>query len=133
MRAATSLILALALAAAGSAAAAPVDEILAGYRAAGAGAGPFDAAAGRAAWGNVTAIKGEQRSCTDCHGSDLKKGGSHAKTKKPIEPLAPSANPARLTDPAKVEKWFVRNCTWTLGRECTAQEKGDFLAYIRGQ
>ncbi|MEA3244387.1 MAG: DUF1924 domain-containing protein, partial [Pseudomonadota bacterium] len=33
-------------------------------------------------------------------------------------------------DGKKIEKWFKRNCKWTLGRECTAQEKADFLAYI---
>jgi hypothetical protein len=42
--------------------------------------------------------------------------------------LAPSAQSDRFSDPEKVEKWFKRNCTW--GRECTAQEKGDFLAYL---
>jgi hypothetical protein len=44
--------------------------------------------------------------------------------------LAPSAQSDRFSDPEKVEKWFKRNCTWTWGRECTAQEKGDFLAYL---
>ncbi|HCS12500.1 MAG TPA: hypothetical protein DIW28_01710, partial [Zetaproteobacteria bacterium] len=44
---------------------------------------------------------------------------------KRIEPMAPSVNPERLTDPAKIEKWFGRNCEWTIGRDCTAQEKAD--------
>jgi hypothetical protein len=42
-------------------------------------------------------------------------------------------NPQRLTDPAKIEKWLTRNCRWTLGRECTAGEKADFIAYIKTQ
>ena len=54
-------------------------------------------------------------------------------TGKAIEPLAPSANPKRLTDPEHIEKWFLRNCKWTLGRECTPQEKGDFLVMIRAK
>ncbi|MBV5273127.1 MAG: DUF1924 domain-containing protein, partial [Lamprocystis purpurea] len=74
---------------------------------------------------------GEQRSCVTCHGTDLTKPGKHATTGKPIEPLAVSANSERLTDPAKVEKWFGRNCRWTLGRDCTPQEKGDFVRYIQ--
>ena len=49
---------------------------------------------------------------------------------KRIEPLAPSANPQRFTDAAKVEKWFRRNCTDVLRRECSAQEKGDFIAWL---
>jgi hypothetical protein len=73
------------------------------------------------------------RSCVTCHGQDLTKPGRHAKTGKTIEPMAPSVNPQRLTDEAKVEKWLKRNCTWTLGRECTANEKADFIAYIKTQ
>ena len=35
--------------------------------------------------------------------------GQNAKTGRPIEPVAVSANPARFTDPATVEKHFVPN------------------------
>jgi hypothetical protein len=31
---------------------------------------------------------------------------------------------------AKVEKWFRRNCQDVLQRECSAQEKGDFIAWL---
>ena len=41
--------------------------------------------------------------------------------------------PARFTDPEKVAKWFLRNCTSVLGRECTAIEKGDFLTFMSAQ
>lgn len=97
-----------------------------------AGAGPFDSAAGKAAWMKVhrPATGGEPRSCSSCHGSDLTRAGRHVTTGKAIEPLAVSANPSRLSDPRKVEKWFRRNCRWTLGRDCTPQEKGDFIRYI---
>ena len=47
-----------------------------------------------------------------------------------IAPLAPTANAERFTRPDKVEKWFKRNCNEVLGRPCTAQEKGDLLAYL---
>jgi hypothetical protein len=73
------------------------------------------------------------RSCVTCHGRDLTKPGRHAVTNKVIEPLAPSVNPQRLTDQAKVEKWLLRNCRWTLGRECTPEEKADFVSYIQTQ
>jgi hypothetical protein len=52
---------------------------------------------------------------------------------KSIEPVAVSVSPARYTDPAKVEKWFRRNCTEVLGRECTPLEKGDWLTYVISQ
>ena len=48
----------------------------------------------------------------------------------PIAPLAPAFNPERFSDPAKVEKWFRRNCNDVLSRECTAVEKADVLAYL---
>ncbi|MBK1702340.1 DUF1924 domain-containing protein [Thiococcus pfennigii] len=94
-----------------------------------------DAAAGAAAWVAEHRPGGGApvRSCVTCHGDDLTKPGRHAVTGKAIEPLAPSVNPERLSDPANVEKWLRRNCRWTLGRECTATEKADFVAYIKTQ
>lgn len=68
--------------------------------------------------------------CATCHGDSPKSHGKHAKTGKDILPLAPSANPERFADAAKVEKWFKRNCSDVLNRACSAQEKGDFMAYV---
>jgi hypothetical protein len=68
-------------------------------------------------------------SCASCHTENIKAHGKHATTGKDILPLAPSANPDRFADAAKVEKWFKRNCNDVLKRACTAQEKGDFIAY----
>lgn len=100
-----------------------------------AGAGPFDAAAGERAWTAEHRPPGSEapRSCATCHGTDLRKPGRHATTGKVIEPLAVSASPERLSDPVKAERWFGRNCRWTLGRECTPQEKGDFVRLIQSR
>lgn len=76
------------------------------------------------------ATHGNEWSCASCHGNDPGTSGKHAKTGKQIQPLAPAANPARFTDPAKVAKWFKRNCNDVLARACTAQEQGDVLAYL---
>lgn len=76
------------------------------------------------------ATHGNDWSCASCHTEDPAKTGKHAKTNKIIQPLAPSANAERFTDPGKVEKWFKRNCNDVLGRICTPQEKGDVLAYL---
>lgn len=73
---------------------------------------------------------GEAESCAACHTRDAKAAGQHVRTHKNIEPLAPVANRERFTDPAKVEKWFRRNCKEVLGRTCTPQEKADFAAYV---
>ena len=109
----------------------PVSELEAEYQAQ--GAGDFSAAAGEALWNRtfVDAKKGDKRSCTTCHTTDLKQSGKHARTGKVIEPMAPSVNPKRFTEVKKIKKWFVRNCKWTLGRECTAQETGDVLAFVK--
>lgn len=96
------------------------------------GAGSFSAATGEKMWTQQFAADEEplQRSCASCHTADVTKAGSHKRTGKVIEPLAPSLVADRFTDEKKIEKWFLRNCKWTLGRECTPQEKGDFLSYL---
>ena len=103
-----------------------IDDLQDSYRSAGAAA--FSEARGLAVW-QTPGTQG--RTCATCHGEDLRQAGKHATTQKPIEPMAPSANATRYTDAAKVEKWFLRNCKWTWGRECSAQEKGDLLQYLR--
>ncbi len=93
------------------------------------GANTADVEQGKQLW-QKTFNKNGERSCASCHTKDLTQNGKHIKTNKDIKPMSPSANPERLTDGKKVNKWFKRNCKWTLGRECTAQEKADFLVYI---
>jgi cytochrome c553 len=92
------------------------------------GAGPFDFERGEKLWNNQAY---EGRQCATCHGADLTRNGLHERTKKTIEPMAPSVNSKRYTELKEVEKWFTRNCKWTWGRECTAQEKGDLLEYLK--
>ena len=70
-------------------------------------------------------------SCTSCHGASPLLAGKHASTGKTIAPLAPSVNPERFSDSAKVEKWFRRNCKDVLNRECTPLEKADVVAYLK--
>jgi mono/diheme cytochrome c family protein len=72
-------------------------------------------------------------SCTACHTADPRKPGQNAKTGRPIDPVAVSANPGRFTDAATVEKQFTRDCKSVLGRECTPLEKGDYITYLAGQ
>ena len=77
-----------------------------------------------------TTTHGNDWSCASCHTDNPAATGKHAKTNKVIQPMAPSANKERFTDVKKIEKWFKRNCNDVLARECTAQEKGDFLKYL---
>ncbi|MBI2754862.1 MAG: DUF1924 domain-containing protein [Betaproteobacteria bacterium] len=76
--------------------------------------------------------KPDTPACTSCHGKDVR-GTGKTPAGKSIDAMAASVTPTRYTDPAKVEKWFKRNCTEVLGRVCTPQEKGDWLTYMLGQ
>ena len=74
---------------------------------------------------------GNDWSCATCHTANPATLGRHARTGSVLQPLAPIANGERFTDPVKVEKWFKRNCGDVLSRACTAQEKGDVIAFLR--
>jgi mono/diheme cytochrome c family protein len=115
----------LALACAMPALAATPAELLAGYTAqAGKPAAP---ARGQQLF---TTTQGCEWSCASCHAAVPSQAGKHASTGKAIGALAPSFNPERFTDPAKVEKWFRRNCNDVMARECTPAEKADVLAWL---
>ncbi|MBI5682922.1 MAG: DUF1924 domain-containing protein [Deltaproteobacteria bacterium] len=73
--------------------------------------------------------KKEEISCTKCHTDNPAQQG-RTPVGKVIEPLSPTVNKNRFTDPKNVEKWFKRNCEGVLERECTAKEKGDFVTYM---
>lgn len=114
----------LAMACGGTKAASPA-ELLAGYTAQ-AGA-PAQAARGQAFF---NARHGKDWTCASCHGAAPSQAGRHASTGKPITALAPAFNPGRFSDPAKVEKWFGRNCNDVADRACTAAEKADVMAWL---
>lgn len=110
----------------------PREDLLAKYAAAGKSSG-FSAARGQTLHTqNFAGGKPDTPACTSCHGKDPR-GAGRTTTGKSIDAVAVSATPTRYTDPAKVEKWFKRNCNEVLGRECTPQEKGDWLTYVIGQ
>ena len=121
-----AVLLALLLAGglAGVQAATPT-ELAAGY-AAQAGTAPA-AARGEQFF---TSRHGSEWSCATCHGTPPTQAGKHAATGKTIGALAPAFNADRFTDAAKTEKWFRRNCKDVAGRECSAGEKADVLAWL---
>lgn len=90
-----------------------------------------DAEIGRQFWTAKHTIKGEMRSCASCHTANPRNAGKHVRTTKSIKPLSPAVNPASLSDEKKIEKWFRRNCKWTLGRECSIQEKANVLVFLK--
>jgi hypothetical protein len=123
----------------------PVRSILAGALALGGlaaqAATPAELQAGYTAQAGTSAVatrgeqffstrQGREWSCASCHGAPPTQPGKHASTGKAIGALAPAFNPERFTDPAKVEKWFRRNCNDVAGRDCSAAEKADVLAWL---
>ena len=90
---------------------------------------------GQKLWNKIFTGTGQfnERSCSSCHTDNLKNQGKHIRTGKVIKPLAPSTNPETLTNIKNIKKWFKRNCKWTIGRECNAQEKMDILEFISKQ
>lgn len=88
---------------------------------------PGDASRGKSFF---AATHGKDIRCASCHGSTPTAPGKHSSTGKVLDPLAPSANSNALTNTAKINKWFRRNCNDVLGRECSAQEKADVIAFL---
>ena len=123
----TAAAVAIATLAVRAACAATPAELLAGYQQQ--TGTPADPSRGQQFF---TAAHGREWRCSSCHGSAPLEDGRHAVTGKVIGPLAPAANPRRLTDAAKVEKWFGRNCQDVVGRPCTPGEKADVLAFLAG-
>jgi hypothetical protein len=121
----TAITLAAAIGATSAAGAATPAEQLAGYTAQ-AGT-PASAARGKTFFDTT---HGKEWHCGSCHGNAPTQPGKHASTGKAIGALAPAANAERFTDMAKTEKWFRRNCNDVLGRECSAGEKADVLAWL---
>jgi len=124
----------LAVGLSGMALAGPRDDMLLQYASAAKAANPafggFSAQRGQILHSQVfTTGKPTSPSCTSCHGTNPRTAGKNA-TGKVIDALAVSVTPTRYLDPAKVEKWFKRNCSEVIGRECSATEKGDWLTYV---
>ncbi len=124
------LVLVGALLAGPAASADAVQQMLNEYRQQ--GVTTMSAQAGRELWERKFPKpgSGQLRSCTICHGDRPENPGKHARTGKLIEPMAASVNSKRFSDPRKIRKWFKRNCKWTLGRECSAQEQADILVFL---
>jgi hypothetical protein len=90
----------------------------------------FTAETGREFYLKRRSFQKTDPTCSNCHTEDPKKEGKHSETKKPVRPLAPSVNPERFVDINKVEKNFAEHCYDMLDRDCYANEKGNYIAYL---
>lgn len=77
--------------------------------------------------------RGKSISCSSCHSVNLRNRGENVHTSKVIDPLAPSANPKRLSKVKNVKKWLRRNFNDVYTKEGTALQKGDVLYFINSK
>lgn len=133
MKTATTAIALLCLALVPLARAGTPADILARYTAEAAqgtpGFAPSDER-GRSFFNRDWGVSQKMPACASCHGKDLHADGKHIITGKRIAPLSPEANAERFASVPKVEKWFKRNCSEVVGRECSAAEKADFIQFV---
>ncbi len=90
----------------------------------------LSADAGRAFYIKKVVVGGKDISCSSCHTDNPVNTGKHIDTGKPIKPLAISANPAAFSDVKKVETNFAKHCRDLYQKDCSAQDKGDYLTYL---
>lgn len=91
---------------------------------------PFSAEVGRQFYLTRRTWQSGDFTCSGCHTEDPRKEGRHIKSKVPIKPLAPAANPERFISVEKVEANFTAHCMDLHERDCRAYEKGNFIAYL---
>lgn len=106
------------------------DKYLAIAKAVDANSTGLSSADGKTFFNREITVKGKQVACASCHTANPADTGKHIVTNKPIRPLSPLVNPKRFTSVDKVEKEFTDHCNDVIGRDCTAQEKGNFIAYL---
>lgn len=73
---------------------------------------------------------GQAIACASCHTVNPADLGKHIVTNKPIRPLSPVVNPKRFSSVSEVEKKFTKHCNEVVGSDCTAAEKGNYIAYL---
>lgn len=124
----------VALAAGNTERAAILADYAARARAADPGFAGFSVQRGEALFrGSFTGGDVRTPSCMSCHTADPRQPGRNAKTGRPIDPVAVSVDPRRYTDAGQVDKHFTRDCKSVLGRDCTMQERGDYITFMMGQ
>ena len=90
----------------------------------------LSAEAGRAFYTKKVMTGSKDVSCAACHGDNPAQPGKHNETGNAIKPMAPSANPQRFSSVNKAAQGFTKHCKDLYGKDCSAQDKGDFVTYL---
>lgn len=90
----------------------------------------LSAEAGRTFYTKKVLVAGKDLSCSTCHTDDPTKDGKHSVTGNAIKPMAPSVNPKRFSDINKSERKFSDHCKDLYGKNCSPQDKANFVTYL---
>ncbi|HEX5364769.1 MAG TPA: DUF1924 domain-containing protein [Gallionella sp.] len=90
----------------------------------------LSAEAGRAFYTKKVEVAGKDLSCAACHTDNPANPGKHNETGKPIKPMAPAVNPQRFSNIQKSAAGFSKHCQDLYGKDCSPQDKGDFITYL---
>lgn len=85
---------------------------------------------GKAFYTKKVVVDGKDLSCSACHTDNPAQHGKHNVTGKVIQPMSPVTNPKRFADINKSEKGFTKHCKDLYSKDCSAQDKGNFIAYV---
>lgn len=88
------------------------------------------AEAGKTFYTRKIVVKGKEISCSSCHTENPAAEGKNVETGKSIKALSPVSNPARFSNLDKVEENFTKHCIDVRGKDCSAQEKADYITYL---
>jgi cytochrome c peroxidase len=90
----------------------------------------LSAEAGRAFYTKKVVVGNKDISCAACHTDNPANSGKHNESGNPIKPMAPSVNPQRFSSVNKSAAAFSKHCRDLYGKDCSAQDKGDFITYL---
>lgn len=85
---------------------------------------------GKAFYTKKVVVDGKDLSCSACHTDNPAQHGKHNVTGKEIQPMSPAVNPKRFAEIQKSEKGFTKHCKDLYKKDCSAQDKGNFITYL---
>lgn len=85
---------------------------------------------GKAFYTSKQMVNGKNIACNSCHTDNPSNKGKHSESGKEIQPMSPAVNPKRFAVLNESEKGFAKHCKDLYGKDCSAKDKGNFIAYL---
>lgn len=90
----------------------------------------ISAEAGKAFYNKKILVEGKEIACADCHTQNPADKGKNIRTGMSIQPMAPAVNQKRFENLNESEKAFTKHCQDLYKKNCTPEEKGNFVKYL---